>query len=105
MWMILQQPQGDDYVIASGETHTIREFLDASFGLVGLDWHPWLSRTRAWLRPAEVPHLHGDFAKAGAKLGWETKTSFKELVKITVTADLELEGLDPKKYLSMELSA
>jgi GDPmannose 4,6-dehydratase len=105
MWMMLQQPHADDYVIASGETHTIREFLDEAFGLVGLDWQSLVEQDPRLLRPAEVPHLLGDSAKARTVLGWEPKTSFKELVRIMVVADLELEGLDPRKYLEMERSA
>ena len=99
MWLMLQQPEGDDYVVATGETHTVREFLDEAFGLVGVDWEPIVSQDPRFLRPAEVPHLHGDFGKAKKQLGWEPHTDFKELVRIMVTADLELEGLDPAKYL------
>lgn len=100
MWMMLQQPEGDDYVIATGETHTIREFLDESFGLVGRDWKEHVVQDERFMRPSEVPHLLGDASKAREKLGWTPKTSFKALVQIMVVADLELEGLDPDKYLA-----
>ncbi|MEA2683748.1 MAG: GDPmannose 4,6-dehydratase [Chloroflexota bacterium] len=99
MWLMLQQPKGDDYVIATGETHTIKEFLDLSFGMVGLDWNEYVVQDPRFLRPSEVPHLLGDPQKAREALGWEPKTTFKELVKIMVIADLELEGLDPEKHL------
>ncbi|GAC1332063.1 MAG: GDP-mannose 4,6-dehydratase [Candidatus Dormibacteria bacterium] len=100
MWMMLQQPAGDDYVVATGETHTIREFLEESFGLVGRDWKEFVVQDERFMRPAEVPHLHGDPAKAKAKLGWEPRTSFKELVHLMVVADLKNEGLDPDQYLA-----
>jgi GDPmannose 4,6-dehydratase len=100
MWLMLQQPKGDDYVIATGETHTIKEFLDESFGLVGRDWKQHVVQDPRFIRPSEVPHLLGDASKAKEKLGWEPKTTFKELVQIMVVADLELEGLDPHKYLA-----
>ncbi len=100
MWLMLQQPTGDDYVIATGETHTIRDFLDESFGLVGRDWQQHVVQDERFMRPSEVPHLLGDAGKAKEKLGWEPKTTFKELVQIMVVADLELEGLDPDKYLA-----
>jgi GDPmannose 4,6-dehydratase len=99
MWLMLQQPEGDDYVIATGETHTIREFLDEAFGLVGLQWESLVEQDPRLLRPAEVPHLHGDFTKAREKLGWEPKTKFRELVRIMVIADLEAESVDPQKVL------
>jgi GDPmannose 4,6-dehydratase len=100
MWIMLQQPKGDDYVIATGETHTIKEFLDQSFGLVGRDWTEHVVQDERFMRPSEVPHLLGDASKAKEKLGWEPKTTFKELVEIMVVADIEMEGLDPDKYLA-----
>ncbi|HEV3256948.1 MAG TPA: GDP-mannose 4,6-dehydratase [Gemmataceae bacterium] len=100
MWLMLQQPSGDDYVIATGETHTIKDFLDESFGLVGRSWKEHVIQDERFMRPSEVPHLLGDASKAKEKLGWEPKTTFKELVQIMVVADLELEGLDPDKFLA-----
>ncbi|HEV1997564.1 MAG TPA: GDP-mannose 4,6-dehydratase [Candidatus Dormibacteraeota bacterium] len=100
MWLMLQQPQGADYVIATGETHSIREFLDASFGLVGLDWHDYVTMDERFLRPSEVPYLHGDPGKAARELGWRATTSFVELVEMMVAADIKLEGLDPAKVLT-----
>jgi GDPmannose 4,6-dehydratase len=100
MWLMLQQPTGDDYVVATGETHTIREFLEEAFSLVGRDWNDFVVLDDRFLRPAEVPHLHGDPTKARQKLGWEPKTTFKELVQLMVVADLENEGLDPEAFLA-----
>jgi GDPmannose 4,6-dehydratase len=101
MWLMLQQPEGDDYVVATGESHTIREFLDASFGMVGLDWREHVVQDPKFFRPAEVDYLHGDFAKARTKLGWTPRTSFPELVRLMVVSDLEQEGLDPERYVKL----
>jgi GDPmannose 4,6-dehydratase len=90
MWLMLQQDAPDDYVVATGETHTVREFLDEAFGLVGLDWHQHVDLDRRYLRPAEVPRLQGDSAKARRQLGWAPRVTFKELVRIMVEADLVL---------------
>ncbi len=98
MWAIMQQPEGDDYVIATGETHTVKEFLEESFGLVGLNFDKHVRLDPKYLRPTEVDLLIGDASKAKKKLGWQPSVNFKELVRIMVTADLELEGLDPAKY-------
>jgi GDPmannose 4,6-dehydratase len=100
MWLMLQQPQGDDYVVATGETHSIKEFLEQSFGLVGLDWQEHVVHDERFERPSEVPVLQGDPTKAREVLGWRPSTSFPELVHKMVVADLELEGLDPDKHLA-----
>lgn len=90
MWMMLQQDQPDDFVIATGETHSVREFLEEAFSLVGItDWEPLVKIDPALIRPAEVDLLVGDASKAREKLGWTPRTSFKELVRIMVEADLE----------------
>jgi GDPmannose 4,6-dehydratase len=99
MWMMLQVPEGDDYVIATNETHSIREFLDLSFGMVGRDWNDYVRIDPKYFRPTEVDLLIGDPTKAREKLGWKPKTTFKELVKIMVAADLKAEGLDPEKLM------
>ena len=99
MWMMLQQPKGDDFVIATGESHTIREFLDVSFGIVGRDWKDFVVQDPRFLRPSEVDYLHGDATKAEQKLGWKPRTNFAELVRLMVLSDLELEGLDPAKFV------
>ncbi len=93
MWMMLQQPEPDDYVLATGETHTIREFLDLAFAEVGIsDWSPYVKQDPRFMRPAEVDLLVGDASKARRVLGWEPRVSFPELVKTMVAADLEREA-------------
>lgn len=99
MWMMLQAPQGDDFVIATGETHSIREFLDEAFGLVGRDWQEVVKIDPKYYRPTEVDLLVGDPTKAHEKLGWKPKTSFKQLVRLMVEEDLRLAGLDPAKLI------
>jgi GDPmannose 4,6-dehydratase len=93
MWMMLQQDQPDDYVIATGETHSVQEFVEIAFETVGIsDWQKYVvPNVEAHLRPAEVDYLIGDYSKAKEKLGWEPRTSFRELVEMMVKADLELE--------------
>lgn len=93
MWLMLQQEKADDYVIATGETHSVREFLDEAFGLVGLDWKKYVEIDPRYYRPAEVDLLLGDPAKAKEKLRWKPKTTFKELVKIMLEYDLKNVGL------------
>lgn len=88
MWRMLQQAEGDDYVLATNETHTVREFVEAAFGHVGLDWKEHVRFDARYERPAEVDLLIGDPAKAKSKLGWEPRVRFKELVQIMVDADL-----------------
>ena len=94
MWLMLQQPQGDDYVVATGEARSVRDFLEAAFGLVGLDWKRYIEIDSRYFRPTEVDLLVGDFGKAQRILGWKPKTSFKELVELMVREDLRSEGLD-----------
>ena len=89
MWLMLQQPEPDDYDIATNETHSVREFLVEAFGHVGLDWQRHVEIDSAYYRPAEVDVLIGDYSKAKEKLGWQPKTLFKDLVKIMVDADVE----------------
>ena len=89
-WMILQQDNPDDYVIATNETHTIREFLEVSFGRVGLDYQKYVEIDPRYFRPAEVDLLIGDPAKAKKQLGWEPKTTFKQLAEIMTDADVAL---------------
>ena len=90
MWLMLQQPEPDDYVIATGETHSIREFLDVAFGHVGLDWRKHVEIDSRYYRPAEVDLLIGDYSKARRKLGWQPKTKFAELARLMVDADIQL---------------
>lgn len=89
MWRMLQQPTGGDYVIATGETHSVRDFLEIAFDHVGLsDWQKYVHQDPAFLRPAEVDLLVGDPSKARADLGWEPKVQFADLVRMMVDADL-----------------
>jgi GDPmannose 4,6-dehydratase len=89
MWRILQQDEPDDYVLATNETHTVREFVELAFAHVGLDWKEHVRYDKRYERPAEVDLLIGNPAKAKEKLGWEPKVRFEELVQIMVDADLE----------------
>lgn len=96
MWLMLQQPNADDYVIATGENHSVKEFLDEAFKVVGIsDWNKYvISNKSSYMRPAEVDYLIGDYSKAKRILGWKPKTSFKELVKMMVEADLAMEKIE-----------
>jgi GDPmannose 4,6-dehydratase len=89
MWLMLQQESGDDYVIATGETHSVREFLELAFACANLDWKQYVKIDPRYYRPAEVDLLIGDAAKAKKILGWQPKTTFAELVRIMVKADDE----------------
>jgi GDPmannose 4,6-dehydratase len=89
MWLMLQQPQPDDYVVATGETHAVRELCEVAFGHVGLDYQEHVVQDQRFFRPAEVDLLVGDPSKAGQVLGWEPTMGFRELVQVMVEADLE----------------
>ena len=89
MWLMLQQPVGDDYVVATGETHSIRELVDVAFAHIGVDdWSPYVKQDKRYMRPAEVDHLVGDATKAREVFGWEPKVGFEELVRMMVDADI-----------------
>jgi len=90
MWLMLQQEQPDDYVVATGETHSIREFLDETFGLLQLDWHKHVEIDPRYFRPSEVDLLLGDPTRARQRLGWKPRVTFKGLVKMMVDHDMEL---------------
>jgi GDPmannose 4,6-dehydratase len=96
MWLMLQQNKPDDYVIATGETHTVKEFVQCAFKHAGLDWKKYVKVDKNFYRPAEVHILMGDYSKAHKKLGWKPRIKFKELVKMMVDADLE--SLSKAKY-------
>jgi GDPmannose 4,6-dehydratase len=100
MWLMLQQPEPDDYVVATGEMHTVRELCEVAFGLVGLDWAEHVRIDERYFRPTEVDELCGDPSKAERVLGWSPRTRFRELVRIMLAADLEAAGLDPKAILT-----
>jgi GDPmannose 4,6-dehydratase len=90
MWLMLQQDKGDDYVCATGEAHTIRQFCEECFGLLDLDWARYVKHDARYERPSEVELLIGDSSKLKKQIGWEPKVKFKELVRIMTEADLEL---------------
>jgi GDPmannose 4,6-dehydratase len=87
MWQMLQQPTPDDYVIATGESHSVREVLEVAFGALGLDWEKYVEIDPRYFRPTEVDHLLGDASKAQQKLGWRPKVRFKQLIEMMVRAD------------------
>jgi GDPmannose 4,6-dehydratase len=89
MWRMLQRETPDDYVVATGETHSVREFVEESFGYAGLDWKKHVVIDEKYFRPAEVDLLLGDPTKARTTLGWTPRVGFKELVKLMVDADMQ----------------
>jgi GDPmannose 4,6-dehydratase len=103
MWLMLQQDRPDDYVIATGETHSVQEFLEEAFSHVGLDWRNHVEIDSRYYRPAEVDLLVGDASKARAKLGWKPETSFQELVRLMVDADIA--ALDSARWKGTEVDA
>ena len=95
MWTVLQQDEPDDFVIGTGESHSVRELLEEAFGYAGLDWGKHVESDLRYLRPTEPEHLRADPSKAREKLGWSPKVGFRELVRIMVDADLEATGITP----------
>ncbi len=93
MWLMLQQPEPDDFVIATGEMHTVREFVAAAFGLVGLDWQQYIEIDPRYFRPTEVDALCGDPTKAGRILGWTPRVTFEDLTRIMLKSDLADAGV------------
>jgi GDPmannose 4,6-dehydratase len=93
MWMMLQQDEPDDYVIGTGESHSVRELLDEAFSYINLDWHDYVEIDQRYYRPNEVDFLLADASRARQKLHWEPRVYFKDLVRIMVDADMELAGL------------
>jgi GDPmannose 4,6-dehydratase len=98
MWMILQQPEPEDYVLATGKTHSVRELLEVAFAAVGLDWKEHVEIDPKFIRPAEVDFLCGDATKARERLGWEPEVGFEELIKMMVEADLEAVQRAENRY-------
>jgi len=90
MWLMLQQPEPDDFVVATGESHSVRDFLEEVFVHLELDWRDYVVIDPRYLRPTEVDHLEGDATKAREKLGWRPRVTFQELVRMMVAEDLEL---------------
>ena len=95
MWMMLQQDEGDDYVVATGETHTVERLVDVAFAHVGLDWHDYVRLDERFVRPAEVDLLIGDRSKAEEVLGWTPTVDFEGLV--TMMVDSDLARLEPQR--------
>ena len=89
MWLMLQQDQPDDYVIATGQTHSVQRLCEVAFGCLGLDWHKYVVSDPKFIRPAEVDLLVGDASKAHARLGWEPSITFEELIQMMVDADMK----------------
>ncbi len=90
MWLMLQQDKPDDYVVATGESHSVREFVEEVFSYLGLDWRKYVEIDKRYLRPTEVDYLEGNAGKARRVLGWKPKVKFKELVRMMTDADMEL---------------
>lgn len=95
MWLLLQQDAPDDYVIGTGETHSVKEFVEGAFAYAGLDWRAHVEIDPRYFRPTEVPCLRADATKARVQLGWEPKVTFEELIAILVDADMESVGIEP----------
>ena len=94
MWKMLQHDQADDFVIGTGESHSVREFLDEAFGYVGLEWQAYVKIDPRYYRPTEVNYLQADYSKARQALGWEPRVYFRDLVRVMVDADMEAIGLE-----------
>jgi GDPmannose 4,6-dehydratase len=101
MWLMLQQPKPEDYVVATGKTHSVRELLEVAFNHAGLDYRKYVEIDPELLRPAEVHHLRGDYTKARQKLGWDASVSFEELIRMMVDSDLELLSKNALKAASL----
>ena len=99
MWLMLQQPSPADYVVATGEMHSVREFVETAFRLAGLDCEEHVRIDPRYFRPTEVDELCGDASKARTALGWEPRTSFSELIRLMLEADIAEAGLDPDAHL------
>jgi GDPmannose 4,6-dehydratase len=103
MWLMLQQDVPDDFVIATGEAHSVREFLEEAFSYVGLEWQEYIEIDPRYSRPAEVDKLVGDASKATKILGWEPQTRFRDLVRLMVDADLDMvRAAPPNKVVESE---
>jgi len=99
MWLMLQHEKPDDYVVATGESYSVREFLEAAFGCVGLEHKDFVRYDPRYLRPTEVENLLGDASKARRVLGWKPTVKFPELVRLMVREDIKAEGLDPDEFV------
>lgn len=89
MWLMLQQKEPEDYVIATGESHSVREFVEQAFSVIELDWQDYVKKDERFMRPADVPELKGDYSKAKRYLGWKPETKFEDLLEMMVIADIK----------------
>ena len=105
MWRMIQADEPSDYVVATGKMHSVREFVEAAFSQVGLDWTAYVEIDSRYFRPTEVDELCGDASKAGAELGWRPTTGFQDLVRIMIEADLIEAGLDPSQHIAHRAAA
>jgi GDPmannose 4,6-dehydratase len=105
MWLMLQRGEARDYVIATGESRSVKDFVATAFAIASLDWQRYVEVDKAYMRPADVTELRGDATKAKQELGWQPKTTFIEMVREMLEHDLRLEGLDPSKHLKNPSSA
>jgi GDPmannose 4,6-dehydratase len=105
MWRMLQQDEPDDYVVATGEMHSVRELCQVAFGLVGLDWERHVRVDERYFRPTEVDQLCGDASKAIARLGWRATTGFEDLVRLMLEHDLREAGMDPAERIAVKPDA
>jgi GDPmannose 4,6-dehydratase len=105
MWLILQHDNADDYVIATGVSRSVKEFVKAAFSLVGLDWQKYVESDPAYMRPADVAELRGDSSKAAKALGWKPEITFEDLVNEMLENDLRLEGVDPSKHIRTQVTS
>jgi GDPmannose 4,6-dehydratase len=97
MWLMLQQDAPDDYVVATGQTHSVEKLLNVAFSTVDLDWKKYTVQDPQFMRPAEVDLLVGDSTKAGQKLGWEPQVTFEQLIQMMVEADIQLLKAEAKR--------
>jgi len=102
MWLMLQQDSASDFVIGTGVSRTVRELLETAFGMVGLEWAAWVDTDSAYVRPAEVPDLVADPAKAREQLGWIPSISFRSMIREMLEVDLRTAGLEPEDLLTPE---
>jgi GDPmannose 4,6-dehydratase len=100
MWLMLQQDEAEDYVIATGVSRSVKDLVEAAFGLAGLEWDKFVEVDKAYLRPTDVSEVRGDSSKAADRLGWKPTITFDELIREMLEHDLQLEGIDPGKHLS-----
>ncbi len=100
MWRMLQQPGPDDYVVATGEMHSVREFVEVAFDLVGRDWQDFVEIDARYFRPTEVDELCGDASKARDRLGWAPRTTFRQLIAMMLASDLREAGVDPAQHMT-----